>query len=125
MKLFFIEHIDELNVFLRYLHEKKLKLSEFNIVALSTRVQVVLIKRKIRFQNTLSYFKNESHRNCLLKSDSIVQFLNKELQVNGKLHIEGHKNWYIFLIRHLMNHILWLIEIVYNTVNEVRPEEIL
>ena len=125
MKLVFIEHIDELNVFLRYLHEKKLKLSEFNIVALSTRVQVVLIKRKIRFQNTLSYFKNESHRNCLLKSDSIVQFLNKELQVNGKLHIDGHKNWYIFLIRHLMNHILWLIEIVYNAVNEIRPTEIL
>jgi hypothetical protein len=125
MKLVFIEYIDELNVFLQYLHENKLKLSEFNIVALSTAVQVVLLKRKIKYKNTLAYFSNESHRSCLLKSDSIVQFLNKELKVNSEIHIDGHKKWYIFLIRHLVNHILWLIEIVSNAVNEIRPKEIL
>jgi hypothetical protein len=125
MKLVFIEYIDELNVFMQYLQANDLKLSEFKIIALSTGVQVVLMKRKIEFQNTLAYFNNESHRNCLLKSDSIVQFLNKGLQVNSELNIEGHKNWYIFLIRLLMNHILWLIEIVSNVVNEIRPTEIL
>ena len=125
MRLVFIEFVDELNAFMQYLHEKKIKSSEFNIVALSARAQVMLAKENIRFQNTLSYFNNESHKNCLLKSDSIVQFLNKELKVDSDLHIDGYKNWYIFLIRHLVNHILWLIEIVFNATNEIRPEKIL
>ncbi len=125
MRLVFIEYLDELNVFLQYLHENELKLSEFKIIALSTSVQVELLKREIVYKNSLTYFNNESHRNCLLTSDSIVQFLNKELKVDSDLHIDGHKNWYVFLIRHLVNHILWLIEIVSNAVNEIRPEEIL
>ncbi|MBT6047221.1 MAG: hypothetical protein HOG49_10395 [Candidatus Scalindua sp.] len=125
MILVFIEYTEELDSFLQYLHKNELKLSEFNIVALSTAVQVVLLKRKIKYKNTLAYFGNESHRSCLLKSDSIVQFLNKELKVNSDLRIDGYKEWYVFLIRHLVNHILWLIEIVSNAVSETRPEEIL
>ena len=100
MILVFIEYTEELDSFLQYLHKNELKLSEFNIVALSTAVQVVLLKRKIKYKNTLAYFGNESHRSCLLKSDSIVQFLNKELKVNSEIHIDGHKKWYIFFIRH-------------------------
>ena len=124
MKLVFIEFIDELNDFVQYLQTNELELSEFNIVALSTAVQAVLTERKIKYKNTLAYFSNKSHQSCLLKSDSIVQSLNKELKVNSDLHIEGHKNWYIFLIRLLVNHVLWLIEIVSNAVNEIRPKEI-
>ena len=125
MKLIFIEYIDELNAFMQYLQTNEIELSEFNVVALSAAVQVVLTERKIKYKNTLAYFSNKSHQSCLLKSDSIVQFLSKELKVNSDLHIVGHKNWYIFLIRHLVNHILWLIEIVSNAVNEIRPKEIL
>ena len=125
MKLIFIEYIDELNAFMQYLQANELELSEFDIVALSTAVQVVFMERELKYKNTLAYFGNRSHQSCLLKSDSIVQFLNNELRVNSDLRIDGHKKWYIFLIRHLVNHILWLIEIVSNAVNEIRPKEIL
>jgi len=125
MKLVFIEYVDELDVFMQYLQANELELSEFDIVALSTAVQVVFMERELKYKNTLAYFGNRSHQSCLLKSDSIVQFLNNELRVNSDLRIDGHKKWYIFLIRHLVNHILWLIEIVSNAVNEIRPKEIL
>ena len=125
MKLVFVEYIDELDAFMQYLQANELELSEFDIVALSTAVQVALTERKIKYKNTLAYFSNKSHRSCLLKSDSIVQFLNRELKVNSDLHINGHKNWYVFLIRLLVNHVLWLGEIISNVISEIQPTEIL
>ena len=71
MGIVLVEFKDEIDAFLKYVEEKRLNLSDFHIIALSLEAQIYLSELNIDFHNTLKFFSNESHKNCLLKSDSI------------------------------------------------------
>lgn len=125
MRLIFVEFNNEVDFFLDYVKNNNLNVSDFHVVALSMETQIYLNERDIKFYNTLEFFNNESHKNCLLKSDSLVQFMEKNLDFkNNPEEINGYKDWYIFCIRHTVNYLVWLIEIVTNTVELLQPDSI-
>jgi len=43
---------------------------------------------------------------------------------NNPEEINGYKDWYIFCIRHLVNHVLWIIEIVSNAIRYFKPDDV-
>lgn len=126
MGLVFVEFKDEIDAFLKYVDEKRLKLPDFHIVALSLEAQIYLRELNIDFHNTLKFFNNESHKSCLLKSGSIVQFMEENVRLkNNPEEINGYKDSYIFYVRHVVNYVLWVIEVVSNAIAYFKPDSII
>jgi len=125
-KIIFVEFKNEIDILLKYVRGSKSKSSCIKIVALSLEAQIYLKELNVDFYNTLPFFTNESHENCLLKSDSIVQFMEDSIYFeNNPEDINGYKDFYIFNIRHVVNYILWLIEVITNAIEYLRPDTIL
>ena len=126
MKLIFVEFNDEVDAFLNYAEKNNFNVLDFHLVALSLEAQIYLKEHNIKYYNTLKFFDNNSHKNCLLKSDSIVQFMEENIYFkNNPEVINGYKNWYIFCIKHIVNYILWIIEIVSNAIEYFKPDSII
>mgnify|MGYP001197463625 FL=1 len=126
MKVAFIEFSEEIEPFLEHCRNTNLEIHDVKVIALSLRVQAALKRKSIPFENTLPFFNNLSHESCLLKSDEIVRSLERELNVTEIIEdIIFHKRWYIFLLRHFVNHLLWLIEIMENAIDQYSPKYII
>ena len=77
--IIFVEFKNEIDILLEYVEHHTIELSDIQIVALSLETQIYLKELNIDFYNTLLFFNNESHKNCLLKSNSIVQFMEENI----------------------------------------------
>lgn len=111
----FVEFRDEIDAVLDYIRKNNLKDEEYMIFALTLDAQIYLKQKDTRYCNTLEFFKNKSHEKCLIKSNEIVKFL--EDNINFKKNpekINGYKDWYMFLVRHVTNYLLCNIEVISN-----------
>ena len=97
------------------------------IVALSIRAQAFLIKNHLPFQNTISFFDNDSHARCLEHSNKIVTMIEKNFNYTDKSeNFFGIIDWLANGIRHAAtNYIIFLIEVIEKAILIHGPEQVL
>lgn len=102
-----------------------LDLKDTIIIALTIRVQSFLKKNNINFNNTLQYFNNKAHANCLKYSNDLVESIEKEF-LNNEIQFNATNDWLSNSIRlSATNYIIFLIEIIFNSLNSHRPEMVI
>ncbi len=125
--LIIFEYTDEVETFITQRSFDALKSEHVNIIAIQPDVQAYLKRKNIFFFNTIKFFNKESHQNILLKSAEIIEPFRRLLNIEDCLGIkEGYNNAFIFYLRHYsILYLLWLVEIVNNAIDRLKPEKII
>jgi hypothetical protein len=125
--LIIFEYADEIEAFASVYGLDRIKNRDCHILALQSEAQAFLKRRNIPFLNTTSLFDKESHQNILLKSVEIIEPFRRLLNIEDCLGIkEGYNNAFVFYLRHYsILYLLWLIEIVNNSIEQLRPDKII
>ena len=125
--LIIFEYADEIEVFASVYGLDRIKNRDCHILALQPEAQAFLKRRNIPFLNTTSLFDKESHQNILLKSVEIIEPFRRLLNIEDCLGVkEGYNNAFIFYLRHYsILYLLWLIEIVNNAIEQLKPEKMI
>ena len=97
------------------------------VLAVQPDAQAYLKRRNILYYNTTKFFSKESHQNILLKSAEIIEPFRRLLNIRDSLGIkEGYNNAFVFYLRHYsILYLLWLIEIVNNAIDHLKPEKVI
>ena len=102
-----------------------LDLKETIIVALTIRAQAFMKKNNINFKNTLKYFDNNAHANCLKYSNNLVESIEKTFFQNN-VKYNAIYDWLSNSVRlSATNYIIFLIDVINNSLNKHKPESII
>ena len=125
--LIIFEYEDEVVSFISHRGMDAIKGKNTCILALQPDAQAYLKRKNIPFYNTFKFFNKESHQNILLKSAEIIDPFRRLLNIRDCLGIkEGYNNVFVYLLRHYsILYLLWLIEVVHNAIDRLKPEEII
>jgi hypothetical protein len=115
-RVVFLEFEDEAEAFIETFAGKERELNHTRIVALSLPVQLALRTRGIPFLNSVSFFNNHSHARALEQSEEWLRLLESHLDSGKILHKE-----LIYCIRLVFNYLLWLTEVVVQTIETLQP----
>ena len=121
------EYEDEIVSFISHRGVDAIKDENTCILAIQPAVQTYLKRRNIIYYNTSRFLSKESHQNILLKSAEIIEPFRRLLNIRDCLGIkEGYNNAFIFYLRHYsILYLLWLIEIVNNAIEQLKPDKII
>ncbi|MBU1165645.1 hypothetical protein KKF81_01755 [Candidatus Micrarchaeota archaeon] len=122
MKLLFVEFEDEAMAAIEHI-QKTENISNLRIFALTLQAQIFLKKKNIPFETSMGYFDNASHEKCLLKSDSLMSFMEGSIQIPENSKVLVHNDSYIYYIRYFNNHMLYLIELLSNILDSGKCSE--
>ena len=125
--LIIFEYYDEILSFISHRGIDAIKDKNTYILAIQPDVQAYLKRNNIHFCNTIKFFSKESHQNVLLKSAEIIEPFRRLLNIEDCLGIkEGYNNAFIFYLRHhSIIYLLWIIEIVNNAIEQLKPDKII
>ena len=114
-----LEFIEEFEEFQSFVKDKQLDISDFLIIALEYKLQTHLKKLGIDFENTLSYFGNDSYKRILLKFDDIRTYIGENFNFADD---NGVRNAYLAEVQHylelIFNYIAKVLEILQSIYNE-------
>ena len=118
-KIVLLEFIEEFEEFQSFVKDKQLEISDFLIIALEYKLQTHLKKLGIDFENTLSYFGNDSYKRILLKFDDIRTYVGENFNFADD---NGVRNAYLAEVQHylelIFNYIAKVLEILQSIYNE-------
>ncbi len=125
--LIIFEYTDEVETFIAQRSFDELKSENVHILAIQPDIQAYLKRRNILYYNTARFFSKKSHQNILLKSAEIIEPFRRLLNIKDCLGVEeGYSNSFIFYLRqYTILYLLWLTEIVHNTIEQLKPEKII
>ncbi len=126
-RLIIFEYEDEIELFISRHGIDAIKDKSTRILALQPETQAYLKRNNILFYNTIKFFNNESHQDILLKSAEIIEPFRRLLNIRDCLGVkEGYNNAFVFYLRHYsILYLLWLIEIVHNAIEQLKPDKII
>jgi hypothetical protein len=126
-ELIIYEYTDEVETFITQRSFDELKSDNVYIIALQPDAQAYLRRRGIPYYNTVRFFSKKSHQDLVLKSAEIIEPFRRLLNIRDGLGIkEGYNNVFIFYLRHYsILYLLWLIEIVNNAIEQLKPDKII
>jgi len=102
-----------------------LDLKETIFIAFTIKVQAFLKKNNINFNNTLKYFDNNSHADCLNHSNKLVGSIEKVFLQNN-IKYNAIYDWLSNSIRlSATNYIIFLIEVINKSIIKHKPELII
>lgn len=92
-------------------------------IALSPSAYACLKEKGVEVRNTLDYLNNDSHKELLLKSQVIVDWLRQKFEsANFNIDVHGsYRDAFIFLTRFAIHYCLEKIEIISNTIEKHKP----
>jgi len=115
-KIILLETLKEGEIFWEYYKDNKNILTNSRVVTFSPKAYLFLKEKGIQSESSLRYFSTQSHKNCLLRLEEIISFIEKEF--NSCFFKEGLRNSFIFYTRFFIAHLLWMIEVIKNIYQE-------
>jgi hypothetical protein len=119
-RVVFLEFIDEVEAFLATLETSTSSnrlMESTTIIALSMAAKVTLKKQGIPYQDTLSYFDNDSHVRALKKSEEWLQQIESFMQNDEIL-----ANHLTYMLRLIFSYLLWLSEVTSSAIKTLKPK---
>lgn len=88
-------------------------------IALKPQVYVLLRQKEVKAHNTLPYFKNNSHEECLRKSEILMNWIRANACFTdlGNEVKDAYREMLIFWLRLAVHYCLWQIEIISNAID--------
>ena len=125
--LLIFEYEDEVESFVSQHGMESIKGKNVNVLAVQPGVQAYLKRKNIPFLNTVGFFSTKSHENLILKTAEIIKPFRDIVSIEDDLGVkEGYSNTFIFYLRHYsILYILWLIEIIDNAIEQLKPEKLI
>jgi hypothetical protein len=124
-KIVLLEFTDEAEAFLKYCKDKSVSAKDFRIIALQPQVQVFLKSKGIPYENTLSYFTNQSHARALMQSEKWYRFLAERISIEDGTEIRNtYNDSFLFFFRLYINYFLFQVEILTALINKYEVESI-
>ena len=121
------EYEDEIESFVSQHGIESIKGKNMHVLAVQPGVQAYLKRKKIPYLNTVGFFNTKSHENLILKTAEIIKPFRDIVSIEDDLGVkEGYNNAFIFYLRHYsILYILWLIEIIDNAIEQLKPEKLI
>lgn len=125
-RLIVFEFADEIKDFIRQKSIDDLRGENTTIMAVQPCAQAFLKGRNIPYLNTAGFIDTESHQRILLKSAEIFEPLKKIFNLEDEIGVKGgYRDAFLACLRHYsVLYILWLIEIVNNAIEKIKPETV-
>ena len=122
-KLVVFEFAEEIEDFIRQKSLEDLREKNTTILAVQPCAQAFLKRRNIPYLNTTGFIDTESHQRILLKSAEILEPLKEIFNLKDEIGVrEGYRDAFLVCLRHYsVLYILWLIEIVNNAIEKIKP----
>lgn len=119
----FVENADDAERYIRRRSPDVLGSALF--IAMRPSAYTYLTQAGFPVHNTLQYFNNDSHSQGMIKSTTLVDWLDSKLELSEDRALrDAGKNWFLFLTRFVINYSIWTIEIVLNAIEIHKPEKI-
>lgn len=122
-RLVVFEFADEIRDFIRQKSIDDLREKNTTILAVQPCAQAFLKRQNIPYLNTTGFIDKESHQRILLKSAEIFDPLKEIFNLKDEIGVrEGYRDTFLVCLRHYsVLYILWLIEIVNNAIEKIKP----